>query len=64
MKTKYPIQAIDLRLQVRHINPKKIQLFEEYKGATNNARLFMILILHREIKMIFDGNKITEVDII
>ena len=59
MKTKYPIQVIDLRFQVDHLNPKKVQLFEEYRGATNNARLFMILIRHREIKMISDGNEIT-----
>ena len=29
MKNKYPIQVIDLRFQVDHISPKKIQLFEE-----------------------------------
>ena len=57
MKNKYPIQIIDLRFQVDHINPKKIGLFEEYRGATNNARLFMILVRHREIKMITDGKK-------
>ena len=60
MKTKYPIQVIDLRFQVDQINPKKIQLFEEYRGATNNARLLMIISSHREIKMLSDGKKITE----
>ena len=64
MKNKYPIQLIDLRFQVDQFNPKKMGLFEEYRGATNNARLFMILIRHREIKMISDGNKIVEVNII
>ena len=64
MKTKYPFQSIDLRFQVDHINPNKIQLFEENRGATNNARLFMILLRHREIKMISDGKKITEVTVI
>ena len=64
MKNKYPIQVIDLRFQVDHINPKKIQLFEENRGATNNARLFVISIRHREIKMISDGNKFSEVNII
>ena len=29
MKTKYPFQVIDIRFQVDHINPKKIQLFGE-----------------------------------
>ena len=52
MKNKYPIQLIDLRFQVDHINPKKKGLFEEYRGATNKARLFVILIKHRENKMI------------
>ena len=64
MKNKYPIQVIDLRIQVDHINTKKIQLFEVYRGAINKARLFMILIRHRENKMISDGNKITEVTVI
>ena len=64
MKTKNPFQVIDLRFQVHHIKPKKIQLFEEYRGATNNSRLFMISIRHREIKLISDGNKIREVNII
>ena len=27
MKTKYPIEVIDLRHQSNHITPKKIQLF-------------------------------------
>ena len=52
MKNKYPIQLIDLRFQVDHNNPKKKGLFEEYRGATNKARLFVILIKHRENKMI------------
>ena len=58
MKNKNPIQVIDLRFPVDHNNPKEIQLFEEHRGATTNARLFMILISHREIEMITDGNKI------
>ena len=64
MKNIYPIQVIDLRFQVDHINPKKIQLLQEYRRATNNARLFMILIRHRQIKVISDMNKITEVTVI
>ena len=38
MKNKYSFQVIGLRFQVDHNNPKKIQLFEEYRGATDNAR--------------------------
>ena len=64
MKKKYPIQVIDLRFQVDYNNPMKIQLFEEYNGATNNARLFMILFRVREGKMISDGNTLAEVNII
>ena len=52
---KYHFQIIDLRFLVNHNNPKKIQLNQEYSGATNNAHLFMILIGHKEIKMIVDG---------
>ena len=64
MKNFYPIQVIDLRFSVDHITPKKIQLFEEYRNDPANARLFLILIRHREIKMISDGNKITEIQVI
>ena len=66
MKNKYPIQVIDLRHQVDHITPKKIQLFEEYKKdpVYPNIRLFVILIKHRQIQMISDGNKIIEVKVI
>ena len=61
MKTKYPIQIRDLRFQFDHIITKKIPLFEHYRGATNFAGLCMILNRHREIKMISDGIKITDV---
>ena len=48
MKTNYPIQKIDLRFQVDHIAPQKIQLYEEYRDETannpNHARLFVILV--------------------
>ena len=64
MNNKYPIQVIDLRFPVDHNNLEKIQNFEEYRGATDNARLFVILIRHREIEMITDANKITEVTVI
>ena len=63
MKNFYPIQVIDLRYQVDHIKPKEVQLFEEYRGNPNHGRFFIILIGHREIKMISDRNKITEIKI-
>ena len=37
MKTKYPIEIIDLRHQSDHITPKKIQLFLEYGDDPENA---------------------------
>ena len=68
MKTKYPIQVIDLRFQPDHITPKKIQLFEEYRAEPannpNSARLYVILIRRREIELISDGNKLIEVKVI
>ena len=66
MKNKYAIQAIDLRHQVDLITPKKIQLFEEVinDAATVNARLIVILITHRQIGMISDGEKRIEIKII
>ena len=64
MKTKYPIEIIDLRHQSDHITPKKIQLFHEYGTDPNNARLFKILIRRREIDLISDGNKLIEVKVI
>ena len=68
MKTKYPIQVIDLRFQPDHITPKKIQLLEEYRpdpaNNPNSARLYVILIRRREIELISDGNKLIEVKVI
>ena len=64
MKTKYPIQVIDLRFQADHITPKKIQLFEEYRENRNSARLYVILIRRGEIELISDGNKLIEVKVI
>ena len=64
MKYLYPIQIIDLRFQVDHITPKKIQLFEEFSEDPNFERLFIILVRHRQIEMISDGNKIIEVKVI
>ena len=64
MRYLYPIQIIDLRHQVDHLTPKKIQLFEEFSQDPANERLFVILIRHRQIEMISDGNKIIEVEVI
>ena len=64
MKNFCPKQVIDLRIQIDHINPKKIQLFEEDRNNPDNARLFKILIRHRQIETISDGNKITEIKVI
>ena len=58
MKTKYPIEIIDLRHQSDHITPKKIQLFLEYGDDPENARFFLRLIRRREIELISDGNKL------
>ena len=59
MRNRYPIQVIDLRYPVDHINPKKFNCIN-----TIDARLFMIVIRQKEIKVISDGNKFTEVTII
>ena len=66
MKNKYSIQVVDLRHQIDHILPKKNQLFEEYKNdpVYNNKRLYVILIRHKQIEMISDGNKFIEIRII
>ena len=64
MKKYYPIQIIDLRFQVDHISLKKIRLFEEYENNPANTNLYVILIKHREIKMISDGSKIIGVEVV
>ena len=40
MKTKYPIEIIDLRHQSEHITPEKIQLFLEYGTDPENGSFF------------------------
>ena len=64
MKTKYPIEIIDLRHQSDHITPKKIQLFMEYGEDPDSSRFFLILIRRREIELISDGNKLIEIKVI
>ena len=64
MKTKYPMEILDLRHQSNHITPKKIQLFQEYSADPENAKLYLIVIRRREIELISDGNKLIEVKVI
>ena len=64
MKTKYPIEIIDLGHQSDHITPKKIQLFLEYGDDPENARFFLKVIRRREIELISDVNKLVEIKII
>ena len=64
MKTKYPIQIVDLSHQPDHISPKKIQLFQEYSADPENAKFYLIVIRRREIELISDGNKLIEIKVI
>ena len=64
MKYLYPIQMTDLRYQVDHITPQKIQLFEELSEDPDNERLFIILVRTRQVEMKSDGNRIIEVKVI
>ena len=64
MKTKYPIKIIGLKHQPDHLTPKKIQLFQEYGGDPDNAKLFLIIVRRKEIELISDGNKLIEVKVI
>ena len=64
VKTKYPIEIIDIRHQPDHITPKKIQLFQEYSADPENARFFKILFRRRKIELTSDGNKLIEVKVV
>ena len=64
MKTKYPVEIIDLRHQSDRITPKKIQLFLEYGVDPENARFFLKLIRRREIELLSDGNKLIQIKVI
>ena len=64
LKSFYPIQVIDLRFQVDYITPKKIRIFEEHETDPEHTNLHFILIKHKEIKMVSDGNKTTGIDLI
>ena len=63
MKTKYPIEIIDLKHQSDHITHKKSQLIQEYSADPENAKFYLIIIRRREIKLISDGNKLIEVNL-
>ena len=43
MKTKYPIEIIDLRHQSDQITPKNIQLFQENSADPGNAKFCLII---------------------
>ena len=60
MKTKNPIQIVDLRHQPDRKTPKKIQLFQEYGTDPDNGRLFLSKNIRREIELFSDGNKLFE----
>ena len=57
MKTKYPVETIDLAHQTDHITPKKIQLFLEYSAGPENGKFYLIILRRRERKLIIDGEK-------
>ena len=61
MKTSYPIQVIDLRLQIDYVTPKKIRLFGEHGTALEFFNRYVILIKSKELKLASDGNKKTGV---
>ena len=64
MKTKCPIERIDLRHQNDHLTPKRIQLFQEYSADPENAKFYLIIIRRSEIEFISDRNKFIEVKVI
>ena len=64
MKTKYPIEIIDLRHQPDHKTPKKMQLLQEYRADPENVKFYLIILRRREIEVITDGNKLIEVKVI
>ena len=64
MKTKHPIEILDLRHQSDHITGKKIQLFLEYVPDPENARFFLIINRRRKLELIPDGIKLIEVKVI
>ena len=64
MKTKNPIEIIDLRHQPEHITPKKIQLFLEYGTDPENGSVVWILIRRREREIISEVNNLSAVKVL
>ena len=64
MKSFYPIQVIDLNFQIIEITLKKIQLFEEFIADPIIVKLFEEIFKHRQLKLISDDHKITQVKVI
>ena len=64
IKTFYPNQVIDLEFQIDYITPKKNRLFEGYENTPENTNLYVILIKHRQINLVSDGNKNTGIELI
>ena len=64
MKTKCPIQRIDLGHQSAHITPKKNQLFQEYVDDPENAKFYLIFNRRREKELLSDGKKHIEIKLI
>ena len=66
MENKYPTQVMDLRHQVDHITLREIQLLQKNNTdpATVNVRLLVILVRHRQIELISDGNRSIEIKVL
>ena len=64
MKTYYPIQLFDLRFQIHYVKPNKARLFAEYESAPEHTNLYVLLMKHKEIEKVSDGNKKTGIELI
>ena len=64
MKSFYPTQKIDLRFRIDYITPMKITRFEEYETAPEHTSKYMVLIEHKDIKIVSDRNKKTRIKLI
>ena len=64
MENFHPIQVTDLRFQVDHLTPERIQIFEEFSEDPAIERLSFILVRHIQKEMISDGNKIIKMKVI
>ena len=57
------IQVFDSRFHLDHISPKNYHLFEEFRSDPANARLYVISNRYTEVKMVCDGNEVTEIKV-